>query len=110
MSGRGGLPGAKQAQIEAEHTALLQRQGGLATTGRKPFVQVPRVPCDTFTEAWSSAESLGVTCAVLCKSASLCVQRHSHSIPCAALYSVSQPQQPEQVLSCVELCQPSFTI
>ena len=34
MSGRGGLPGAKQAQTEAEHTALLQRQGGLATTVR----------------------------------------------------------------------------
>ena len=38
------MPGAKQAQIEAERTALLQRQVDLARTGRKPLVQVPHAP------------------------------------------------------------------
>ena len=36
--------GTKQAQAEAERTALLQRQVDLARTGRKPLVQVPRAP------------------------------------------------------------------
>ena len=37
------MPGAKQAQIEAERTVLLQRPVDLARTGLKPLVQVPRV-------------------------------------------------------------------
>ena len=45
------MPGAKQAQIEPERTALLQRQVDLARTGRKPLVQVPHTPCDMCTEA-----------------------------------------------------------
>ena len=45
------MPGAKQAQIEAERTALLQRQVDLARTGRKALVQVPHAPCDRCIEA-----------------------------------------------------------